>query len=72
MLQMAAYGMAHDVIHGTEIEQGVIMMCSKDGYYQQFVIEGKEFREAKHNFLGRLDGFYNMDNNGAAVVRGDK
>ena len=71
-LQMAAYGMAHDAVYGTNIEQGVIMMCSKDGYYQQFVIEGKEFREAKHNFLGRLDGFYNMDNNGAAVVRGDK
>jgi genome maintenance exonuclease 1 len=71
-LQMAAYGMAHDAVYGTNIEQGVIMMCSKDGFYQQFVIEGKEFREAKHNFLGRLDGFYNMDNNGATVVRGDK
>ena len=71
-LQMAAYGMAHDAVYGTNIEQGVIMKCSKDGFYQQFVIEGKEFREAKHNFLGRLDGFYNMDNNSAAVVRGDR
>ena len=71
-LQMAAYGMAHDAVYGTNIEQGVIMMCSKDGYYQQFVIEGKEFREAKHKFLGRLDEFYNLDNNSAAVVRGDK
>ena len=33
-------------------------MGSKDGYYQQFVIEGKEFREAKHTFLKRLDQFY--------------
>jgi genome maintenance exonuclease 1 len=71
-LQMAAYGMAHDAVYGTNIEQGVIMMCSKDGFYQQFVIEGKEFREAKHNFLRRLDGFYNLDNNSAAVVRGDQ
>ena len=71
-LQMAAYGMAHDAVYGTTIEQGVIMMCSKDGYYQQFVIEGKEFRDAKHKFLGRLDGFYNMDNNSDAVVRGDR
>ena len=71
-LQMAAYGMAHDAVYGTNIEQGVIMMCSKDGYYQQFVIEGKEFREAKHKFLGRLDEFYNLDNNSSAVVRGDK
>ena len=48
------------------------MMCSKDGFYQQFVIEGEEFRDAKHNFLRRLDGFYSMDNNSDAVVRGDR
>jgi ATP-dependent exoDNAse (exonuclease V) beta subunit len=57
-LQMAAYGMAHDAVYGTSIEQGVIMMCSKDGYYQQFVIEGEEFRQAKHGFLARLNQFY--------------
>ena len=71
-LQMAAYGMAHDAVYGTNIEQGVIMMCSKDGFYQQFMIEGKEFREAKHKFLERLDEFYNLDNNSDAVVRGDR
>ena len=70
-LQMAAYGMAHDAVYGTTIEQGIIMMCSKDGYYQQFMIEGDEFRQAKHNFLGRLNEFYSMDNNSAAVVRSD-
>ena len=70
-LQMAAYGMAHDAVYGTSIEQGVIMMCSKDGYYQQFVIEGDEFRQAKHKFLGRLDEFYNgMGDNSDAVVSG--
>ena len=68
-LQMAAYGMAHDAVYGTNIEQGVIMMCSKDGFYQQFMIEGEEFRQAKHKFLGRLNEFYSMDNNSAAVVR---
>ena len=57
-LQMGAYGMAHDAVYGTAIEQGVIMMCSKDGYYQQFVIEGEEFRQAKHDFLARLNQFY--------------
>ena len=57
-LQMAAYGMAHDAVYDTAIELGIIMMCSKDGYYQQFVIEGKEFRDAKHEFLRRLDQFY--------------
>jgi genome maintenance exonuclease 1 len=67
-LQMAAYGMAHDAVYGTSIEQGVIMMCSKDGFYQQFMIEGEEFRDAKHNFLRRLDEFYNLDSNSESVV----
>ena len=67
-LQMAAYGMAHDAVYGTSIEQGVIMMCSKDGFYQQFMIEGEEFRSAKHNFLRRLNEFYNLDNNSEPVV----
>jgi len=57
-LQMAAYGMAHDAVYNTAIEQGVILMCSKDGYFQEFVIEGKEYREAKYEFLRRLDQFY--------------
>ena len=57
-LQMAAYGMAHDAVYGTNIERGVIMMCSKDLYYQEFVIEGEEYRTAKHGFLRRLDKFY--------------
>ena len=57
-LQMAAYGMAHDAVYNTAIEQGVILMCSKDGYFQEFVIEGEEYREAKHEFLRRLDQFY--------------
>ena len=70
-LQMGAYGMAHDAVYGTSIEQGIIMMCSKDGFYQQFMIEGEEFRQAKHKFLGRLDEFYSMDHNSAAVVRSD-
>ena len=67
-LQMGAYGMAHDAVYGTAIEQGVIMMCSKDGYYQQFMIEGEEFREAKHKFLGRLNEFYNLDSDGESMV----
>ena len=70
-LQMGAYGMAHDAVYGTNIEQGVILMCSRDGFFQHFVIEGEEFRQAKHKFLGRLDEFYNgMGNNSDAVVSG--
>ena len=59
-LQMAAYGMAHDAVYGTEINKGVILMCSKDNYYQEFTIEGVDYRNAKHGFLSRLNTFYNL------------
>jgi genome maintenance exonuclease 1 len=57
-LQLAAYAMAHNFIHKTEITKGVVMMCSKDNYYQEFVIEGKEFQKYKHDFLRRVDEYY--------------
>ena len=43
-LQLAAYAMAHNFIYKTKISKGVVMMCSKDNYYQEFVIEGLEFQ----------------------------
>ena len=57
-LQLAAYAMAHDVIYGTCIDQGVILMCSKDGFFQKFTSNGGEFTRFKHKFLGKIDQFY--------------
>jgi genome maintenance exonuclease 1 len=57
-LQLAAYGMAHDFVYRTAITKAVIMMCSKDNYYQEFVIEGAEYRKYKHKWLGRVDEYY--------------
>ena len=57
-LQLAAYAMAHNFIYRTKIDKGVIMMCSKDNFYQEFVVEGKEFQKYKHNFLRRVDEYY--------------
>ena len=57
-LQLAAYAMAHNFIYKTKITKGVVMMCSKDYYYQEFVIEGAEFQKYKHNFLRRVDEYY--------------
>ena len=57
-LQLAAYAMAHNFIYRTTIDKGVIMMCSKDNFYQEFVVEGKEFQKYKHNFLRRVDEYY--------------
>ena len=36
-LQIAAYAMAHDYVHKSQIRQGVIMMCTPDLYYLSLI-----------------------------------
>ena len=59
-LQIAAYAMAHDYVHGSTINKGVIMVCTPDLYYQEFVITGAELRQYKHKFLKRLDMYHDL------------
>ena len=47
--------MAHDEVYGSQIRQGIVMICTPDLYYQEFKIQGSELREWKHKFLKRLD-----------------
>ena len=61
-LQAGAYAMAHDHVHGSNIEQAVIMVCTPDLYYQEFKIDGHNLRRAKHEFLKRLDQYYELMN----------
>jgi hypothetical protein len=35
-------------------------MCSKDLYYQEFVIEGLELQKYKHEFLKKVGQYYKM------------
>ena len=62
-MQIAAYAMAHDYVHGSNIQQGVIMICTPDLYYQEFKIEGLQLRKWKHEFLKRLDQYFELKNN---------
>ena len=57
-LQLVAYAMAHDQIYGTKIEQGVILMCTPDNFFQRFIVNGGEFREWKWEWLRRIDTYY--------------
>ena len=59
-LQIAAYAMAHDYIHGSNIEQGIIMVCTPDLYYQEFKFSGLILRDWKHKFLKRLNDYYEL------------
>jgi hypothetical protein len=57
-LQLAAYTMAHNFIYKTSISKAVIMMCSRKLEYQEFIIEGKELQTYQHNFLRKVDQYY--------------
>jgi len=57
-LQLAAYATAHDAVYDTKIEQGVILMCTPDLYFQKFVINGARFRQYKWEWLRKLDEYY--------------
>jgi hypothetical protein len=59
-MQIAAYAMAHDYVHQSKIEQGVIMVCTPDLYYQEFKVSGAELRQWKHKFLKRLDMYHDL------------
>jgi len=57
-LQLAAYATAHDCIYDTKIEQGVILMCTPDNFFQRFIINGNQFREYKWKWLDKIDHYY--------------
>ena len=59
-LQIAAYAMAHDFIYGSNIRQGVIMVCTPDLYLQEFRFQDTEMREWRHKFLARLSNYYEL------------
>ena len=57
--QLAAYAMAHNHVYGTEIQSGIILMCSKDGFFQKFEVSDQEFQGYMHTFLKKIDQYYN-------------
>jgi genome maintenance exonuclease 1 len=59
-LQIAAYCMAHDYVYGSEIQQGIIMVCTPDLYFQEFKFKDHELRQWKHKFLKRLDMYHEL------------
>jgi hypothetical protein len=39
------------------------MMCSKDNYYQEFIVDGEEFKKYKHKWLGKVSDYYEQRTN---------
>jgi len=50
--------MAHNYVYRTQIQSGVILMCSKDKLFQKFESSDKEFVGYQHAFLRKVDEYY--------------
>ena len=57
-LQLTAYALAHNEVHGTNIRKGVILMCSKDYEYQEFILEPDDFDYWTERWCARVEQYY--------------
>ena len=57
-LQLTAYALAHNEVHGTNIREGHVFMCSRDLTYQQFDIWPDEFAEWEQEWWKRVETYY--------------
>jgi genome maintenance exonuclease 1 len=70
-LQLAAYATAHNKIHETNIEKGVVLICVKppelatciwgEPSYQEFILEGSDFHKYVNLWWDRVDQYYSMN-----------
>ena len=56
--QLAAYALAHDIMHGTDIDYGVVLMVVQDGSTMEFRTAGREFQQYKQAWMKRVEQFY--------------
>ena len=61
-LQLGGYTKAHDIVYGTKMKAGIILLCTKDVLFQEFKIEGAELEMYQNLFLGRVKKFYELNN----------
>lgn len=59
-LQLVAYGLAHNETYGTHIKQGVILMCSQNFEFQDWVIKDDEWDFWTEKWLQRLEQYYKL------------
>ena len=57
-LQLCAYANAHNNMFDTKINKGVILMCSKDYQYQEWILEGDAFDHYSNIWFDRVAEYY--------------
>lgn len=56
--QIVSYAEAHNELYGTDIKKGVIMMCTADFEYQEFILEGNQWNEYVNKWWHRVEEYY--------------
>ena len=58
--QLAAYALAHDMVHGTRIDYGVILMACRDdaNTMLEFTTTGRDFAQHQEKWLRRVSAYY--------------
>ena len=59
-LQLGAYSLAHDKVYGTNINQGVILLCTKDLMFQRFIVDAERLKDCQKRFLEKVEQYYSM------------
>jgi uncharacterized protein YbaA (DUF1428 family) len=59
-LQGVAYSEAHNILYGTNIRKFVIMICTADYQYQEFIIEGEEFDMHRRKWWKRVEEYFEL------------
>lgn len=67
-LQLTAYALAHNEVHGTSIRKGVILMCVRppelspgqwgEPQYQEFILEPNDFNMWSNRWWDRVEQYY--------------
>lgn len=57
-LQMTAYALAHNEVHGTDIREGHVFMCTRDEQYLQFDLWPDEFDDWAKKWWDRVYNYY--------------
>jgi len=71
-IQLCAYAEAHNEVHGTKIQRGVVMMCVKPVVdeqcniierpeYQEFILEGSDWEHYRSQWWHRVEQYYNKN-----------
>lgn len=59
-LQLSAYILAHNTLYGTNINRGIVMMCTRNHEYLQFDVTSDDIDKWTDMWLDRVGDFYKL------------